>query len=78
MNEKNYRKKLTAVFFRKVRKVSSKQLDEKTIRHLIACIKQQKEEKGIAKIDWVCSQEQLADVFTKKNAKTNAILTGMK
>ena len=54
---------------------SSKQVDEKTIRHLIAWIKQQKEDKTIDSINWVCSQEQLADVFTKKNAKTDEILT---
>ena len=54
---------------------SSKQVDEKTIRHLIAWIKQQKEDKTIDSINWVCSQEQLADVFTKKNVKTDEILT---
>ena len=53
---------------------SSKQIDEKTIRHLIAWIKQQMENKTIAKIDWVCSREQVADVFTKKNVKTDDIL----
>ena len=54
---------------------SSKQVDEKTIRHLIAWIKQQKdEEKNIHTIDWVSSEKQLADVFTKKNAKTDSIL----
>ena len=55
---------------------SSKQIDEKTVRHLIAWIKQQKdEEKTIESINWVSSAEQLADVFTKKNAKTDSILT---
>ena len=54
---------------------STKQVDEKTIRHLIAWIKQQKDEKTVDSIKWVCSQEQLADVFTKKNVKTEAILT---
>ena len=55
---------------------SSKQIDEKTVRHLIAWIKQQKDEKKtIESINWVSSAEQLADVFTKKNAKTDSILT---
>ena len=55
---------------------SSKQIDEKTIRHLIAWIKQQKEEeKTIDKFNWVSSAEQVADVFTKKNVKTDIILT---
>ena len=54
---------------------SSKQIDEKTIRHLIAWMKQQVENKSIYKIDWVCSAEQHADVFSKKNAKTDSILS---
>ena len=54
---------------------STKQIDEKTIRHLIAWIKQQMEDKTISSIDWVCSKEQHADVFTKKNVKTDTILT---
>ena len=54
---------------------SSKQVDEKTIRHLVAWIKQQKDNKTVDSIKWVSSQEQLADVFTKKNVKTDAILT---
>ena len=54
---------------------STKQADEKTIRHLIAWIKQQKdEEKTIQSINWVSSADQLADVFTKKNVKTDPIL----
>ena len=54
---------------------STKQVDEKTCRHLIAWIKQQKdEEKTIQSINWVSAENQLADVFTKKNVKTDAIL----
>ena len=54
---------------------STKQVDEKTIRHLVSWIKQQKdEEKTVDNIDWVSSEEQLADVFTKKDAKTESIL----
>ena len=55
---------------------STKQIDEKTVRHLIAWIKQQKDEnKTVESINWVSSAKQVADVFTKKNAKTDTILT---
>ena len=54
---------------------SSRQVDEKTIRHLIAWIKQQKEDKTVSSIEWVPSHKQLADVFTKKNVKTDSILS---
>ena len=54
---------------------SSKQVDEKTIRHLVAWIKQQMEDGVVKKIDWVSSSEQLADVFTKRNASTETILS---
>ena len=54
---------------------STKQIDEKTIRHLIAWIKQQKdEEKTVERINWVSADNQIADVFTKKGVKTDAIL----
>ena len=53
---------------------SSKQVDEKTIRHLIAWIKEQLETKSVSRIKWVNTLQQLADVFTKKNAKTENIL----
>ena len=54
---------------------SSKQVDEKTIRHLVAWIKQQLDQGVISKIDWVNSNQQLVDVFTKKNANTDSILS---
>ena len=57
---------------------STKQVDEKTIRHLIAWIKEQIEEKKVEKIEWVCSEEMLADVFTKANVKTEHILNVLK
>ena len=44
---------------------STKQVEEKTIRHLIAWQKQQIEAKCIEKVDWVCSEEMLANVLTK-------------
>ena len=53
---------------------STKQVDEKTIRHLIAWIKEQIEEEKVKRIEWVCSEEMLADFFTKANVKTEHVL----
>ena len=53
---------------------STKQVDEKTIRHLVSWIKEQVAENKVQKIDWICSEEMLADVFTKANVKTDPIL----
>ena len=33
------------------------------------------EQKTVKRIDWVRTEEQLADVFTKRNAKTDPILS---
>ena len=54
--------------------VSSKQVEEKTTRHLIAWIKQQLEEKTVDLITWVPNQEMVADVLTKKNVNTGQVL----
>ena len=54
---------------------SSKQVEEKTIRHLIAWMKEQKETKAVENISWVSSQDMLADVFTKKNANSDNLLS---
>ena len=48
---------------------STKQVEEKTIRHL-----KQIEVKTIEKVDWVCSGDQIADVFTKKRVKSYSII----
>ena len=70
--------------------VVTKQIDEKTIRHRIASMKQQKDEENTSqsitwikqqkdeettsqRITWVSSAYQIADVFSKKNAKTDVI-----
>ena len=53
---------------------STKQVEEKTIRHLIAWQKQQVQEQYIERVDWVSCEEMLADVFTKKNVKSEPIL----
>ena len=54
--------------------LSTKQVDEKTTRHLVAWIKQQVSEGVIRNVGWVSTDEMLADVFTKKNVKTDVIL----
>ena len=57
---------------------STKQVDEKTIRHLIAWIKEQVSERKVDRIEWICSEEMIADVFTKCNVKTNLILNAIR
>ena len=57
---------------------SSKQIEEKTVRHIVAWIKQQVEEGRVNSVDWVCSEEQLADVLTKAGVKTQPILEVLK
>ena len=54
---------------------SSKQVEEKTIRHIIAWIKQQIENKTITNISWVCSSDMLADIFTKKNVNSDILVS---
>ena len=55
--------------------ISSKQVEEKTKRHLIALIKHQvEEEKTVSRIDWVSNKEMIADVFTKANVNTDQVL----
>ena len=54
---------------------STKQVDEKTIRHLVAWIKEQKEEKKVRSFNWVSSEEMVADVFTKSNVRPDHILS---
>jgi hypothetical protein len=53
---------------------STKQVEEKTMRHIVAWMKQQLEAKTVTKVDWVCSEDMLADVFTKTNVKTDDII----
>ena len=53
---------------------STKQVEEKSIRQIVAWIKQQKEDKVVRDISWVNSELMIADVFTKKNVKTDIIL----
>ena len=53
---------------------SSKPVVEKTVRHVIAWMKQQIENKLVDKVDMVSSQDNVADVFTKHGVKTENIL----
>ena len=57
---------------------STKQVEEKTMRHIVAWIKQQIAEERVRSVDWVCSEEQLADVLTKSGVKTGPILKVVK
>ena len=53
---------------------STKQVDEKSIRHIVAWIKQQCEQKLVKSIEWISTEEMIADVFTKRNVKTDDII----
>ena len=58
---------------------STKPIEEKTTRHLLAWIKQQKEEfKNISKIDWIPNQQMLADNLTKKGVKADLLLSALR
>ena len=54
---------------------STKQVEEKSICHLVAWIKQQIEENVIQKVTWVPNKEMVADVFTKAGIRTDLILS---
>ena len=55
--------------------VSTKPIEEKTMRHLIAWIKQQQYEYNhISKITWIPNHLMLADILTKKGVKSDALL----
>ena len=53
---------------------SSKQIEEKTIRHLIAWVKEQLDNKTVSNISWVSSSNMLADIFTKRNANHESLV----
>ena len=42
------------------------------MRHIVAWIKQQLVEERVGTVDWVWSEEQLADVLTKSGVNTRA------
>ena len=48
------------------------------MRHIVAWIKQHIEEGKVKCVDWVCSEDQLADVLTKSGVKTEPILKILK
>ena len=56
--------------------VSTKPIEEKTMRHLLAWIKQQKDEfKNISQIEWIPNHLMLADILTKKGVKPDPLMS---
>ena len=56
--------------------ISTKPIEEKTTRHLLAWIKQQKDElQNISKIEWIPNTLMLADILTKKGVKADSLLS---
>ena len=53
---------------------SSKPILEKTVRHIIAWMKQQVESRAVDKISVVASHDNVADVFTKHGVKNDLVL----
>ena len=48
------------------------------MRHVLACIKQQKDEfMTVSKISWIPNQLILADVLTKNGVKTDPLLAAV-
>ena len=57
---------------------STKPIEEKTIRHLLAWIKQQKYDfQNIKTIDWIPNQLMLADILTKKGVRADPLLSAV-
>ena len=58
--------------------ISTKPIEEKTMRHVLAWIKQQKDEfMTVSKISWIPNQLMLADVLTKYGVKTDPLLAAV-
>ena len=58
--------------------ISTKPVEEKTIRHLLSWIKQQIEDfKNVSRIDWIPNQLMLADILTKKGVKADQLLSAV-
>ena len=58
--------------------ISTKPIEEKTMRHVLAWIKQQKDEfKTVSSISWIPNQQMLADVLTKKGVKADPLLVAV-
>ena len=57
---------------------STKPIEEKTMRHLLARIKQQKDEfKNVSRIEWIPNQQMLADILTKKGVKSDLLIAAV-
>ena len=58
--------------------ISNKPIEEKTTRHLLAWIKQQKDElRNVSRIDWISNNHMLADILTKKGVKADLLLAAV-
>ena len=57
--------------------VSTKQVEEKEIRHIITSFKQRLVEEEIHKFDWVCTKEIYADLLTKPGVKPDFLFDVM-
>ena len=58
--------------------ISTKPIEEKTTRHLLAWIKQQKDElKNVSRIDWISNNHMLADILTKKGVNADLLLAAV-
>ena len=58
--------------------ISTKPIEEKTTRHLLAWIKQQKDElTNVSRIDWISNNHMLADILTKKGVKADLLLAAV-
>ena len=56
---------------------STKQVEEKTVRHVIASFKQNVEDKEIRMFDWVSTKEMYADILTKSGVKPDFVLEAL-
>ena len=58
--------------------MNSKPKEEKTIRHLLPWIKQQKDEfKNVSGIEWISNQQMLTDILTKKGVMSDLLLAAV-
>ena len=58
--------------------ISTNPIEEKTTRHLLAWIKEQKDElKTISEIEWIPNTLMLADILTTKGVESDALLSAV-
>ena len=54
---------------------STKQVSEKRLRLEINCLKQMLSNKEINQVEWIETSSQLADIFTKRGASSESLLS---